>query len=131
MITNHQNTMRLPTDRLIFLFTALISLVVLAVAATSPNRDVDLLKRLIDPPTLSKRTPALLRRARFGCDKCALFPEAATRLGYGTLKLTDAQWLRTVSGTIILLPGGTGMLFRWNLREYVGARMPERGDSLW
>ncbi|KAI5848887.1 hypothetical protein BZA05DRAFT_403050 [Tricharina praecox] len=60
--------MRFPTHRLAVLFVALTSLIVLATTAASPERDVDLLKRLIEPPKLSKRTPALLRRARFGCD---------------------------------------------------------------
>ena len=57
--------MRFPTHRFAILFA-----IHAAAAAGSPERDADMLKRLIDPPKLSKRIPALLRRARFGCEQC-------------------------------------------------------------
>jgi hypothetical protein len=61
----------------------LFALFALAAATTTtehndyyPERSVDLLKQLAQPPKLTERSPvsALRRRARYGCDKCA-FPD--------------------------------------------------------
>ncbi|KAA8914528.1 hypothetical protein FN846DRAFT_926657 [Sphaerosporella brunnea] len=60
----------------ILLLSSLLAAVVTAARVSQEqnyayaDRSADLLKRLAEPPRLSKRTPALMRRTR--CEECAL-----------------------------------------------------------